>query len=193
MKTARLLLAKRRCLVLASKAWPFSERDAFGMKLHPMHRMALVHHPLDDAVVGGRGDFQHTRDAAAFWLSREAAQRPDKTLSYWSAACSSGKEPYTLAMCALETPGVDEVKVKLATDLSSRMLHRAVTGVYEREKFQGVPPLLLHRYFQAQGNGEAKTYRVGEALREKVQFNRSTSMTGLSPSATLSTSFSAAT
>ena len=106
-------------------------------------------------------------------LLGEAAQRPDKTLRIWSAACSSGEEPYTLAMCALETPGVGDVKVKiLATDLSSRMLHRAVTGVYEKERTEGVPPLLLQKYFEAKRMGEEKTYRVKESLRGMVQFHR---------------------
>ena len=35
--------------------------DAFGMKLHAMHGMALVHHALDHAVLAGGGDFQHSR------------------------------------------------------------------------------------------------------------------------------------
>ncbi len=106
-------------------------------------------------------------------LLKEAAQRPDKTLRIWSAACSSGEEPYTLAMCALEAAGVGDVKVKiLATDLSSRMLHRAVTGVYEKGKTQGVPLTLLQKYFESEGKGDERTYRAGEALRSVIQFHR---------------------
>ena len=106
-------------------------------------------------------------------LLKQAAQRPDKTLRIWSAACSSGEEPYTLAMCALEASVGMEVKVKiLATDLSSRMIHRAVTGIYEKEKTRGVPSSLLQKYFESQGRGEERAYRVGEDLRSITHFHR---------------------
>ena len=106
-------------------------------------------------------------------LLREAAQKPDKTLRIWSAACSSGEEAYTLAMCALEAQAGMEVNVKiLATDLSSRMLHRAEEGVYEREKIKGVPTTLLQKYFEPLGRGEGRAYRVGEDLRSMILFQR---------------------
>jgi chemotaxis protein methyltransferase CheR len=115
-------------------------------------------------------------------LLKEAAHRADKTLRIWSAACSSGEEAYTLAMCALEASVGMDVKVKiLATDLSSRMIHRAVTGVYEKEKTQGVPRSLLQKYFEVQGKGEERTYRVGEALRGMVQFHRFNLNSGVLP------------
>lgn len=106
-------------------------------------------------------------------LIRAAAKRADKTLRIWSAACSSGEEAYTLAMCAREAPEESGVKIKiLATDLSSRMIHRAVDGVYEKEKVQGVPAGLLQKYFEPAGRGDEKAYRVGGALRESVHFHR---------------------
>lgn len=106
-------------------------------------------------------------------LLKGAAQRPDKTLRIWSAACSSGEEAYTLAMCALEASAGQDVKIKvLATDLSSRMIHRGATGVYGRDKVQGVPAMLLQKYFEAEGKGEERTYRAGKDLRDLVQFHR---------------------
>lgn len=106
-------------------------------------------------------------------LLREAVQRPDRTLRIWSAACSSGEEAYSLAMCALEAKTGSEVNVKiLATDLSSRMLHRARAGVYEREKTRGIAPALLQKYFEAEGKGETRAYRAGKTLRRQIQFHR---------------------
>lgn len=106
-------------------------------------------------------------------LLKVAAQRADKTLRIWSAACSSGEEAYTLAMCAKEASLGLQVKVKiLATDLSSRMIHRAAAGVYEKEKTRNVPPTLLKKYFETEGKGGERTYRVGQDLREMVQFHR---------------------
>lgn len=106
-------------------------------------------------------------------LLKDAAQRADKTLRIWSAACSSGEEAYTLAICAKEAAVGKDVKVKiLATDLSSRMIHRALDGVYEKEKMSGVPSMLLQKYFEPEGKGEERAYRVGKELREMVQFHR---------------------
>ncbi len=106
-------------------------------------------------------------------LIRGAALRSDKTLRIWCSACSSGEEAYTLGMCALEAAAGKDVRVKiLATDLSSRMIHRAVKGVYEKEKTQGVPPSLLQKYFEAEGKGQERVYRAGQALRDVILFHR---------------------
>lgn len=106
-------------------------------------------------------------------LLQEAARRTDKTLRLWSAACSSGEEAYTLAMCALEAAAGMDVRVKiLATDISSRMVRRGTDGVYERERVQGVPVTLLRKYFEEWGTQEERTYRAGEALRGVVEFHR---------------------
>ncbi len=106
-------------------------------------------------------------------LLKGAAQRADKTLRIWCAACSSGEEAYTLAMCALEAAIGTDVKVKiLATDLSSRMIHRAVTGIYEKEKAQGIPSMLLQKYFEGDGKGPERVYRAGEALTGIIHFHR---------------------
>ncbi len=106
-------------------------------------------------------------------LLKETTQRADKTLRIWCAACSSGEEAYTLAMCALEAMIGTDLKVKiLATDLSSRMIHRAVTGIYAKEKTQGIPPTLLQKYFEAEGKGGERVYRAGQALRDIIHFHR---------------------
>jgi len=106
-------------------------------------------------------------------IIKEAAQRSDKTLRIWCAACSSGEEAYTLAMCALEAAVGTELKVKiLATDISSQMIHRAVRGVYEKEKTNGIPAMLLQKYFEGEGRGQKRYYQAGEELRKLIQFHR---------------------
>jgi len=70
-------------------------------------------------------------------------------LRVWSAGCSSGEEPYTLAMVLADTlaePARRAARI-LATDLSARVLERAVAGVYTEEQNEGVPPELLRRQF----------------------------------------------
>ena len=67
----------------------------------------------------------------------------------WSAGCSSGEEPFSVAMLLLEqVPDLDRRDVQiLATDISSRMLAKAREGVYTQQALSGVPPMLLRKYF----------------------------------------------
>jgi len=74
---------------------------------------------------------------------------------FWSAACSSGEEPLTLAMVLRESwPDLDRMNVRiLGTDISSKVLARARAGVYERDQLRDVPPALLTKYFAAAASG----------------------------------------
>jgi chemotaxis protein methyltransferase CheR len=67
----------------------------------------------------------------------------------WSAACSSGEEPYTIAMTAFEQFGDDAVRrVRLlASDLSTKVLARAEAGVYKTERVADMPRHLVLKYF----------------------------------------------
>jgi chemotaxis protein methyltransferase CheR len=73
-----------------------------------------------------------------------------KELKIWSAACSTGQEPYTIAICLQEeSPKYRFEKVKiLATDISPTVLERAKAGLYSKyEMARGMPPNMLEKYF----------------------------------------------
>jgi chemotaxis protein methyltransferase CheR len=94
------------------------------------------------------------------------------TLRIWSAACSSGEEPYTLGIVLAEFlrafPSVDW-RIH-ATDISRRMLTRGREGIYRGDTASAVPPDLLKRYFQ-RGVGEREgSIRVKAELRERITF-----------------------
>lgn len=99
----------------------------------------------------------------------DAAQRPVRELRIWSAGCSSGEEPYSLAMLALQAAEAQgrgvSVRV-LASDLDPVVLQRAKDGYYPAAAFQHVPAPMLERWFKAEGEG----YRVGPELRSAVCF-----------------------
>lgn len=101
------------------------------------------------------------------------AGRPAGGLRVWSAGCSSGEEPYTLAMVLHEAipnlaRGGEPPRV-LATDLSHRVLAAAERGVYAEAQVADVPPALRARYFApAAGGGWA----AGTSLRVLVRFAR---------------------
>jgi len=91
----------------------------------------------------------------------------------WSAACSSGEEPYsiaiTLAEFARSRPSF-QWSVE-ATDISSRMLQRAQEGVYRQDDLRLPDPTWMKRYFQ-KGRGDYEGYcRAKPELRERIAFH----------------------
>ncbi len=95
----------------------------------------------------------------------------------WSAACSSGEEPYTLAMLVREElpPQVAASTRILATDLSTRMVERGTAGVYPAELMREVPKPLLQRHFQpapALSPGSAGAFAARSELKAMVKFAR---------------------
>jgi chemotaxis protein methyltransferase CheR len=90
----------------------------------------------------------------------------------WSAGCSSGEEPYTIAITLLEALSERsrwDVKL-LATDISTRILKRAQEGVYERERIDPVPPALKNRYLTMRSQNGEKRFEVAPALRQIIVF-----------------------
>ena len=95
-----------------------------------------------------------------------------REIRIWSAACSSGEEPYTIAMvCTALLDKRDAVRVKiLATDISSRMLAKARAGSYSAEQVREVPAHQLQAHFTKTGLGAAAVYVVDETIRSLVRF-----------------------
>jgi chemotaxis protein methyltransferase CheR len=91
-----------------------------------------------------------------------------KTLKIWSAGCSSGEEPYTLAIILLEKtfmiPGWN-IEI-LANDISENVLHKGRLGEYSGITLRNVKPNLLSRYFTKSG----ETYRVNAEVKNLVKF-----------------------
>ncbi len=87
----------------------------------------------------------------------------------WSAACSSGEEPYSLAMALLDTGKLGEAQLAIrATDISSRVLELAERGYYRALSFRATEPALIQRWFAPQGDG----FAIAERIKRLVQFGR---------------------
>ncbi len=95
-----------------------------------------------------------------------------RTVSIWSAGCSSGEEPYTLAMVfreyAAKEAGFDFDIV--ATDIAESVLQHAQVGIYQEEKTRVIPQDLKQKYWLKGKNAYSGKLKVGQELREKVDF-----------------------
>lgn len=97
-----------------------------------------------------------------------------KRIRIWSSACSSGEEPYTIAMTLFDTvqnPDQWDFKI-LASDLSTRVLAKAAAGTYDEERVRDVSPDVIRRHF-LRGRGEsAGLLKVKAHLADMIQFRR---------------------
>ena len=140
-------------------------------------RDELVH--LIDVVTTNKTDFfrepRHfeflTATAVPEFLAANAARRP---LLVWSAACSTGEEPYTLAMVlseyGLTHPGF-AFRI-IATDISTTVLKRAGLGIYSTDAVRPVPQNLKVKYFMRGRERSFERVRVVPELRRLVEFRR---------------------
>ena len=96
----------------------------------------------------------------------------DKDLRVWSAGCSSGEEPYTLAMIMDEFFGKEKFMwdtTVLATDLSSAILDKARNGAYDNDKISVLPPAWKLNYFNKADTGKSI---MKDSIKDKVIFRK---------------------
>jgi chemotaxis protein methyltransferase CheR len=108
------------------------------------------------------------------WREAAEANERSRTLRVWSAACSTGEEPYSLAMTLLtEFPPAAGWNVEvLGTDLSTKVLAQAAKAVWPAEKISSIP-VDYQRNFLLKGFGPEKgKFKAGEELRRAVKFLR---------------------
>ena len=136
----------------------------------------IVH--LMDAVTTNKTEF--FREPAHFEFARASALpamsragRP--AIKAWSAACSTGAEPYTLAMVLedhrRETRGAQDYSI-LCTDLSTEVLAEAVAGVFPEAMIEPVDQERRRRYLMRSRNSDSALVRIVPQLRAKLAFAR---------------------
>jgi chemotaxis protein methyltransferase CheR len=116
--------------------------------------------------------FEYLRDKLIPELLRQKQQ--SRKIRIWSAGCSTGEEPYSLAMTLREAiPGIDNWDVKiLATDLDANVVQHGQDGVYTRERISGLDESRQRRWFKF-GKGENQgLVKVKPELQQLIHFKR---------------------
>lgn len=104
------------------------------------------------------------------YLTRHILVKPHPSrFTLWSAACSTGEEPYSLAMTLSESLGASEWSI-MASDISHRVLETARTGLYPMERSHNIPGSYLKKYC-LKGTGEyAGTFLMEKSLKQRIRF-----------------------
>lgn len=106
------------------------------------------------------------------YLPALIASKREKKIRIWSAGCSSGEEPYTILMFLqhhLSDFEQWDIKI-LATDISAKVLSKAIVGKYDAKQVESLSKEILHRAFDKVKTQEGLTYQIAPHLRQKVLF-----------------------
>lgn len=154
-----------------------SFKDYVDYVFSPQGQQEEVIHMMD-VVSTNKTDFfrepVHFEYLANHVLPQLLTKSTDCHLKLWSAGCSSGEEPYTIAIILSEFAKKNrniDFSI-LATDISTRMLKIAVEAIYDEHKIQVIPEELKKKYFLRSKNRQEKKVRIIPELRNKITFRR---------------------
>ncbi len=177
---AALVIEPGKEYLVETRLGPLAEKEgfptlaAFVQKLRTAVKVNGLHHKAIDALTTNETFFfrdYHPFEALRRFILPEVleARAGARRLSIWSAACSTGQEPYSLAMLLLEHfPELANWEVSiLATDLSPRVLKRAHQGEYSQfEVNRGLPASYLVKYFAKRDDN----WVIKDEVKRMVQF-----------------------
>jgi chemotaxis protein methyltransferase CheR len=106
------------------------------------------------------------------WRAEAAERKRSRRVRAWSAGCSSGEEPYSLAMALLEglPPSEGWSAEVVATDISTKVLARAETGLWPIDRKDEIPEAYLKRYMLRGRRSQEGMLAAGPALRRLIRF-----------------------
>ena len=132
-----------------------------------------------DVVTTNKTDFFREPEHFDFLTRRAlpeffASKGTERQMLVWSAGCSTGEEPYTLAMVMSEFAQLHagfRFKI-LATDISTTVLEKARLGIYNEDAVRPVPPEMRRKYFMRSRDRSSNLLRIVPELRRLVEFRR---------------------
>ena len=112
--------------------------------------------------------FAYLGEQVETWLQQKC-----RRLRIWSAAASTGEEPYTIAMTIAAICGSQHCDWRiLATDISLRALAEAQRGTYPEQRVAGIPTPLLRQFFTRATGASGTVYAAAESLKKHILFRR---------------------
>ena len=116
-----------------------------------------------------REDYQLKCLTNELMTARVSGKRAGDTIRIWSTACSSGEEPYSIALWLLENwPRVDEYAIEIVgSDIDTRVLELARAGTFGKRALMRLPPEVVGRYFEALAEEQ---WQIIPQLRDSVSF-----------------------
>ena len=151
---------------------------------HDKNGEELVH--LLDSISTNKTDF--FREAKHFDflntkllpdLIQKKEKVKNKTIRVWCAASSSGEEPYTLAITILNHINPNDgwnIKI-LATDISTKILQRAIRGIYTIDSLKGISPAIVSAHFKRVVIDKSNCFQAKDHLKKIITFRRFNLMT----------------
>lgn len=105
------------------------------------------------------------------WLK---TRHVEKRIRIWSAGCSTGEEPYTIAITLLEHfPDIHNWDVKiLATDLDTNVVAKAKSGIYDSARIEGLPDKLIRKWFKKGKSEQSELVKVHPDVQEFITFKQ---------------------
>ncbi len=130
-----------------------------------------------NAITTNKTDFFRENDHFEFMKSKilpDFVNKKEHELRIWSAGCSTGEEPYTIAITLLEyfNGKVPPEFLILATDIDTQVLDKAQNGRYSADHLADVDPKYLKNYFLLNGSDKGDFYTVKDNLKQMIYFRR---------------------
>jgi len=150
--------------------------NSFSAYLHHVEEDRTLHElqAMIDSLATNKTSFFREKQHFDFMRSHIIPELKKRASSVrvWSAGCSSGEEPYSIAMLLHdEWPDINLSDVRiLATDISEPVLAKAKSGEYDKEALQDLPPAYLLKYFNPPRSSSPKTYCVQDNIKRIVRF-----------------------
>lgn len=176
-----LIIGRLSNMILSKGFTNFSEymsmvlNDPSGIEISNIINKLTTNHTF---FMREKDHFYYFRDSILPYLKENTK---DKDLRIWSAGCSSGEEPYTLAMILsdfFEDNKLGWNNQILATDISSKVLESAEKGIYTAEAIRNLPAYWLIKYFK---QIDSENYEISQRIKNEVIFRKFNLMKSVYP------------
>jgi chemotaxis protein methyltransferase CheR len=186
-KESGLVITPEKLYLLESRLLPIAQKnevqglEGLAQKMRSTRDISLQRAVVEAMTTNETSFFRDNTpfqrlkdDLVPLFVKARSARR---SLRIWSAACSSGQEPYSIAMLLREHPALAGWKIEIvATDLSLDILAQAKSGIYSQFEIQrGLPIQMLMKYFTQQGD----KWLAKQELRDMVIFKQANLLTDL--------------